>query len=219
MRSIAMPEIRVLVVDDHAILREGIRSLLENQPDVCVVGEAADGQEALEKVAITQPDLVLMDIAMPQMDGLEATKRIKAAHPEVQILVLTQHDNREFVLPLLEAGAAGYVLKRSGSRELLAAIRGVMEEGAYLQPAVARQLIDQHVRRRLSKAQAPQLTGREAEILQLVAAGKTSREIGLLLNISAKTVSVHRSNLMAKLGVHSSAELISHAIHHGLIEP
>jgi DNA-binding NarL/FixJ family response regulator len=215
----AMPEIRVLVVDDHAILREGIRSLLENQPNVCIVGEAADGQEALEKVAITQPDLVLMDIAMPQMDGLEATKRIKAAYPEVQILVLSQHDNREFILPLLEAGAAGYVLKRSGSRELLAAIRGVMEEGAYLQPAVARQLIDHHVRRRVSEAQAPQLTGRETEVLQLVVAGRTSREIGLQLNISAKTVSVHRSNLMAKLGVHSSAELISYAIHHGLIKP
>jgi len=214
-----MPEIRVLVVDDHAILREGICSLLEHQSDVHVVGEASDGQEALEKVATTQPDLVLMDIAMPRMDGLEATKRIKAAYPDVQILILTQHDNREFVLPLLQAGAAGYVLKRSGSRELLAAIRGVMEEGAYLQPAVARQLINYHVRHELSEARVPHLTKRETEVLQLVVAGKTNREIALQLNISAKTVSVHRTNIMTKLGVHSSVELVRYAIRHGLVEP
>jgi len=213
-----MPEVRVLVVDDHAILREGICSLLEHQPDVQVVGVASDGQEALQKVNETLPDLVLMDIAMPNVDGLEATRQIKAAHPSVQVLILTQHDHREFVVASLKAGAAGYVLKRAGSRELLAAIRGVMTEGAYLQPTAARHLLDHHSQQEAPQRAAIYLTKRETEVLGLVVAGKTSREIALDLGISPKTVSVHRSNLMAKLAVHSSAELVHAAISHGLVE-
>jgi DNA-binding NarL/FixJ family response regulator len=214
-----MPDIRVLIVDDHAILRDGIRSLLERREGITVVGEASNGQEALKRVDQLLPDLVLMDIAMPIMDGLEATRRIKETYPDIKILILTQHDSPEFVGPLLQAGAAGYVLKRAGGREVVTAIRQVFEEGAFLQPDVARRVVDYAQSTEKNKQDVPYLTDREQEVLKLTVEGKSNKEIASILVISPKTVSVHRSNIMAKLGVRSSVELVRYVWQHKLIDP
>jgi DNA-binding NarL/FixJ family response regulator len=217
--SSQLPKIRVLVADDHAILRDGICSLLERQPDIEVVGEASNGQEALELAAQTQPDIVLMDIAMPEMDGMQATRLIKERLPGVRILILTQHDNPEFIRPLIQGGASGYVLKKSGGKEVLNALRQVYEQGAFLEPSIARQLLDeyQHHEERHQSA-APHLTEREMEILKLIIAGKSNKEIAQILVISHKTVSVHRSNIMAKFEVHNSLELIRYVSRHKLLD-
>lgn len=214
-----MPEIRVLIADDHAILRDGIRSLLEIQSGIRVVGEAANGREALEKAKLLSPDVVLMDVAMPEMNGLEATRQIKALDPRIKILILTQHDDREYVEPLLQAGASGYVLKRSGGREVLTAIRQVYESGAYLEPSIAHQVIEGFTQKE-TKANDPldALTARERQVFQLLVSGKSNKEIAHALRISAKTVSVHRSNLMVKLNIHNSIELAHFAAQHGLLD-
>jgi len=219
-------EIRVLIVDDHAILRDGIRSLLERQDDIQVVGEAANGRDALALVGNLRPDIVLMDVAMPEMNGLEATQLIKASYPQVRVLILTQHDDVAYVDPLLRAGASGYVLKRSGGREVLAAIRQVYEQGVFLEPLVARRVIENYAgvegKHRMAEngrqAANNRLTDRERQILQLIADGKTNKEIAHLLGISPKTVSVHRTNLASKLGVHSSVDLVRYATQNGLLE-
>ena len=214
-----MPDIQVLIVDDHAILRDGIRSLLERQEGISVVGEANNGQEALSRVNELRPDIVLMDVAMPVMDGLEATRRIKQNYPEIRVLILTQHDSQEYVAPLLQAGASGYVLKRSGGREVVLAIREVYEEGAFLEPGVARKILDNYTRPGESKESAEhQLTERESEVLALVVEGKSNKEIARELVISPKTVSVHRSNIMAKLGVHNSVELVRYVMEHNVLD-
>lgn len=213
-----MPDIRVLIVDDHAILRDGIRSLLERQEGIRVVGEASNGQEGLSRVGELQPDIVLMDIAMPVMDGLEATRRINQSYPDIKILILTQHDSQEFVGPLLQAGAAGYVLKRSGGREVVTAIRQVCEKGAFLQPDVARQVVDYARSSDKDDQEISHLTGREQQVLKLTVEGKSNKEIANILVISPKTVSVHRSNIMAKLGVRSSVELVRYVMEHNLID-
>ncbi len=213
-----MPDIRVLIVDDHAILRDGIRSLLERQDGIRVVGEASNGREALARVGEFEPDIVLMDVAMPVMDGLEATRRLKETHPEVRVLILTQHDSQEYVAPLLQAGASGYVLKRSGGREVVTAIRQVYEEGAFLEPGVTRHLLRDYAASDDEKADGPSLTERERQVLELVVEGKSNKEIARALVISPKTVSVHRSNIMAKLGVHNSIELVRYVMKHNLLD-
>jgi DNA-binding NarL/FixJ family response regulator len=214
-------EIRVLVVDDHAILRDGICSLLERQAGIRVVGQAANGREALEQVSRELPDLVLMDVAMPEMDGITATRFITANYPQIKVLILTQHDNREYIAPLLQAGAAGYVLKRSGGHELLLAIRQVAAEGAYLEPAVARLVLSDYARpaaeREEERSGLAVLTDRERDVLRLVVDGKSNKEIAQKLVISPKTVSVHRSNILAKLGVHNSVELVRYVTEHRLL--
>jgi two-component system, NarL family, nitrate/nitrite response regulator NarL len=212
-----MPDIRVLVVDDHAILRDGICSLLERQEGINVVGEAGNGREALVRVEELRPDIVLMDVAMPEMDGLEATRRIKSAYPEIKVLILTQHDNQEYIHPLLQAGASGYVLKRSGGREVVTAIRQVYEHGVFLEPDVARQVLN-NFSQAADKVETPSLTEREQEVLQLAVEGKSNKDIARRLFISPKTVSVHRTNIMAKLGVHNSAELVRYAMQHNLVD-
>lgn len=215
-----MAEIRVLIVDDHAILRDGIRSLLERQEDIHVVGEATNGREAIERVQELLPDLVLMDVAMPEMNGLEATRQIKARFPQVRVLILTQHDDHEYVEPMLRAGASGYVLKRSGGREVVNAIRQVYEHGAYLEPSITRQVIEGITQPEpKTPASKVELTGRETQVLQHLIDGKSNKEIALLLGISPKTVSVHRSNLMVKLGVRSSVDLLRYAARAGWIDP
>ena len=208
-----MSEIRVLVVDDHAILRDGIRSLLERQSDITVVGEATNGREALTYISEFLPDIVLMDIAMPDMDGMEATHQIKKLYPEIRVLILTQYNSREYIDPLLKAGASGYVLKNSGGRELISAIRHVAEEGAFLEPRITRQVLQSYSRDDgHGEKEIPHLTSREHQILKLVSTGKSNKEIAQILYISPKTVSVHRSNIMKKLGVHNSFELIRYVI-------
>jgi DNA-binding NarL/FixJ family response regulator len=214
-----MADIRVLVVDDHAILRDGIRLLLERQEGITVVGEASTGREALALVDELRPDIVLMDIAMPEMDGLEATRRIRESYPEVKVLILTQHDNREYVVPLLQAGASGYVLKRSGRREVITAIRQVYRQGAFLEPGVTDQVLRDYAQADKGEEEGvPHLTERESQVLKMVVEGKSSKEIARALYISPKTVSVHRSNIMSKLGVHNSAELVRYVMQHDLFD-
>ncbi len=217
-----MDRICILLADDHAILREGIRALLEDQPDMAVVGEAADGRQAVELARKLEPDIVVMDIGMPLLNGLEATRQIKRDRPQVAVLVLTMHDNEEYVSQLLTAGASGYVLKRAASSELVTAIRAVAAGQNYLSPAVTKVLIEGYIGR---KPAGPAildpfdtLTAREREVLQLVAEGHTNSEIARLLSISLKTVKAHRSNLMQKLGLHDRGELIKLAIQRGIIE-
>lgn len=201
--------INVLVVDDHAILRDGIRSLLESQEDINVVGEAENGAEAIEFIKGCQPDIVLMDISMPRMNGLEATRFIHEHFSQVKVLILTQHDNLEYISPALQAGAAGYVLKRSGRRELLNALKQVHEQGAFLAGRITRELLQDFSRdggnRRNEEAH---LTERERQVLQLIVDGKSNKEIATILGISTKTVSVHRTNIMTKLDVQTTVELI-----------
>jgi len=204
-----MPDIRVLIVDDHAILREGIRSLLERQNGITVVGEASNGREGLEQIIQLQPDIVLMDVAMPEMNGLEATREIMEKFPKIKVLILTQHDNREYIEQLLHAGAAGYVLKRSGGREVVTAIHEVYEKGAFLESTVARELLASYKKNEDSSDDSlPYLTEREREVIRLVVKGKSNKEIASILAISPKTVSVHRSNVMLKLKVQNSIELV-----------
>ncbi len=204
--------IRVLVVDDHAILRDGIRSLLESQEDILVVGEAGDGAEALEAISTLLPDIVLMDISMPNTNGLEATRLIKEQFPHVKVLILTQHDNREYIAPALGAGAIGYVLKRSGRRELLNAIRQVHEQGAFLTNIVTQEVLREYSQHgRNGNEKEPHLTDRERQVLQLFVKGNSNKEIALTLGISPKTVSVHRTNIMSKLDVQNTVELIRFA--------
>lgn len=212
-----MTRIRVMVVDDHAVLREGIRALLAKQPDITVVGQASNGAEAVEQAQALKPHVILMDISMPGIDGLEATRRIKARDPDVRILVLTQHEDEELIVPLLQAGAAGYIFKRAGGAELIGAIRTVYSEGAFLHPHVARLLM--HQVRRGEDSPGPQLTEREREVLTLIAEGLTGREIAEKLCLSEKTVMAHRTSLMEKLNLHHLADLVRYAIRQGLVKP
>jgi DNA-binding NarL/FixJ family response regulator len=213
-----LSEIRVLVVDDHAIVREGIRALLARRAGIRVVGEASDGKQALAQVEALLPDIVLMDIAMPVMNGLEATQAIRQSFPDVRILVLTQHESKEYVLPLLRAGASGYILKRARAKELIDAIRAVYSEGAYLPPIVAREVVSGVMSPSAVEArQPPILTEREKEVVRLVAEGLSSREIAERLCISVKTVETHRAHILEKIGAHSTAELIKYAIREGIV--
>lgn len=209
--------IRILLVDDHAILREGLRALLSYYPDVEVVGEAEDGLQAIEYVESLSPDIVLMDIAMPGMNGLEATRRIRQKHPNVHVLILTQYEDQPYVLNLLRAGVSGYVLKRALGVDLINALRAVARGESFLYPPVATTVLEQLRQSDMGAIQdVKTLTSREQEIMHRVASGETSRQIALALNISVKTVEWHRSNLMSKLDVRSVAELVRYAIEQGL---
>jgi len=209
--------IRLLLVDDHAILRDGLRALLSYYPDVEVVGEAEDGLQAIECVNRLAPDVVVMDIAMPGMNGLDATRLIRQSHPETRILILTQYDDRRYVLPFVRAGVSGYVIKRALGSDLINAVRTVAKGEGFLYPSVASTLLEGlRQPREDGMEDAKPLTPREQDILRRVAAGETSRQIALALNVSAKTVEWHRGNLMSKLELRSVAELVRYAIEHGL---
>jgi len=214
-----MSKIKVLVVDDHAMFRQGIRALLERCEDVEIVGEATEGMEAIEKVLQLAPQVVLMDIAMPVMGGLEATRRIQKESPNTKVLVLTQYEDSEYILSLLRAGAKGYISKTAIASELISAIRTVHQGESYLYPSATTTLIEEYLTRvGGEKNEYERLTDREREILQLVAEGRTNREIADRLFISIKTVLRHRTNVMEKLGFHNRTELIKYAISKGLIE-
>ena len=211
-----MDKIKILVVDDHAIMRDGIRALLSLNDDFEIVGEASEGKEAIEGARELMPDVVVMDIAMPGMDGLEATRRIRKKNPAVKILILTQYDNREYILSAIKAGASGYVPKRALGSELVSAIRAIYKGDSFLYPSVAAALIDEY-RQQAEGDPYDRLTAREREILKLIADGHTSREIANMLFISLKTVQGHRMKIMAKLNLHNRTELIKYAMRKGLV--
>ena len=212
------PKIKVLIVDDHTIVRDGICALLALAGDVEVVGEAANGNEALQKVKELMPDVVLMDIAMPILGGLEATRRIRKEFPRTKVLILTQHEDKEFVFPVIEAGASGFISKVAASSELTSGIRSIHQGDSYLSPSIARLLLEDY-RLGAGRAHDPyeQLTGRERDVLKLVAEGHTTQEIANILVITPKTVEGHKTSLMAKLGIHNRVELVKYALRKGII--
>ena len=213
-----MSKIRVLVADDHAIVREGICSLLAHRKDIEVVGQAADGRQAIERAQALLPDVVLMDISMPVLNGLEATQELRKSLPGIRILVLSQYESKEYVIPLLCAGAAGYIAKRARANELADAIRAVYFEGAFLPPNIARAVVEGAAAESNAAARQPVLTERENEVVRLIADGLSSREIAERLCLSVRTVDTHRSNILEKIGAHSVAELIKYAIREGIVQ-
>jgi two-component system response regulator NreC len=214
-------KIHVLIVDDHAVVRAGIRLLLDSQPDMKVVGEAQDGREGLAQVQKLKPDVILMDITMPDMGGVEATQAIKKTCPQVQILALTMHEDAAYFFRMLQAGASGYVVKGADPSELLSAIRAVSQNKAYLFPSLARKLLDDYLERLEigeERDSYAKLTAREKEVLKLIGEGYTSREIAEMLFLSIHTVERHRTNIMDKLGMHNKGQLIRFAIRKGLVK-
>jgi two-component system, NarL family, response regulator NreC len=213
--------IRVLIVDDHTLVREGIRLLLETAPDVRVVGEASDGEEAIRLSRELSPSLVLMDIAMPNVDGLEATREIKQTQPNVQVLALTMHEGEDYFFKILAAGAAGYVLKRAAANDLLAAVHTVARGEVFLYPSLAKKLVADYLGRIEGRDQeahsAVGLTPREQEVLGHIAAGLSNREIAERLTVSLSTVQTHYAHIIEKLNLRNRTELVKYAIRHGLI--
>jgi two-component system response regulator NreC len=211
----------IVIADDHTLFREGLRALLSAHDDLHVLGEAENGQEALRAVEQRRPDLLLMDLSMPKMGGLEAIKEVKRREPGTKVLVLTIHGTEEFVLEALDAGASGYVLKDATHDELVLAIRSVLAEKRYLSPDISAKVIEGYIDGRKtvkSSSTWDSLTLREREILKLVAEGRKNKEIAEILFISAKTVAKHRANLMSKLDLHSASALTAYALDRGLLE-
>lgn len=215
-------KIRVLLVDDHAIVRAGLRMILASEADMALVGEAADGEAALRLTEETHPDVVVMDISMPGLGGLDGIRRIKDSVPDTQVVVLTMHEDERYFFQALEAGASGYVIKGAAPVELLSAIRAVRGGQAYFCPSLAKQMLNDYLRRadagsEKEKDTLTKLSDREKEVLKLIAEGKTGREIASQLFLSPNTVERHRANIMDKLGLHNRAELIKFAIRKGLV--
>lgn len=216
-----MAKIKVLVVDDHAIVREGVRMILAREADIDVVGEAGDGAEALQHVERLRPHVVVMDISMPGMGGIEATQVVRTKYPGVQVLALTMHEDESYVFQLLRAGAAGYVLKRAAAQDLVQAVRAAARGEAFLYPSVARKVVEDYLKRVESGEERERydgLTTREKEILTLIAQGLSNQQIAEKLFISIKTVQTHRAHILEKLGLHDRTELVRYAIRKGLIQ-
>src|SRR5579875_224089 len=215
-----MANIRILLADDHWLVRASLSSLLDDFSGIAVVAEAGDGREALELIARHHPDLVLMDISMAGLNGLEATRRIRKEHPQVRVIVLSMHTSEQYVLQALRAGAAGYVLKGSAPRELELAIESVARGEIFLSPAISKHVIDVYLSRAEDKTNSlEQLTPRQREILQLIAERNSSKQIAQLLDASVKTIESHRASLMERLDIHDVAGLVRYAIRHGLVSP
>jgi DNA-binding NarL/FixJ family response regulator len=212
--------ISVLVADDHGIVREGLRRLVESEPDLVVCGEAGDGREVLEQVDKHQPGVVVLDITMPRLGGLETLERIRAKHPAVKVILLSVHGDPPFIQSAISLGADGYVLKNGRAGEVVTAIRAVTKGGSYFSPAVAREIVEQlRAPKKAGDEPFTLLSGREREVLHLIAEGLSAKEVAADLNISTKTVEAHRTSLMRKLGVRKATELVRYALRHGLIEP
>ena len=214
-------KIRVLLADDHTILRAGLRMMLNAQPDIEVVGEASDGRQAINEAQRLTPEVILMDITMPECNGIEATRQVKRLLPDVRVLVLTMHENEEYLFQVLRAGASGYMLKEAADTELISAIRVVSSGRFYLSPSAQTMMVSdylQRVRTGEERDSYGALTEREREILKLVAEGYTNNQIAERLFISPKTVDTHRTHIMDKLNLHSRAELVKYAMRRGLLE-
>lgn len=215
-----MSKTRILLADDHTIVRQGIRALLDAQEGIEVVGEAEDGRQAVEKVKELVPDIVVIDITMPNLNGIEATRQIKKINDKIKVLVLTVHDNEEYVHQILQAGASGYLLKESAVSDLISAISAVKKGDIFLSPSISKVVVKDYIRHVEAESGGFDslniLTNREREILQLIAEGRTNKEIAALLKLSVKTVDVHRSHIMEKLHIHDITGLVKYAIRKGL---
>lgn len=215
-----MDKISILLADDHTIVRDGIRALIDDEPDMQVIAEAEDGFSSVRLACDLNPDVVLMDIAMPRLNGMEATQQIKRNCPQVKVLILTMHENEEYIRRVLACGAMGYILKDAAAKDLLGAIRSVHNGEMVLSPAITRLVIEDYLRwgdlqtNHISNG----LTQREREILQLIAEGNTNKQIAEILSISVKTVQAHRNNLMSKLDLHDRSDLIKYAIRKKIID-
>jgi DNA-binding NarL/FixJ family response regulator len=213
-------KIRVVVVDDHTVVRDGVCALLALAPDIEIVGEAGDGREALEKLREVSPDVVLMDVAMPMMGGLETTRRIRKEFPNVKVLVLTQYADKEYVFPVIEAGANGFISKTAASSEIATGIRSVYRGDSFLSPSVAKLLVENYQQLGSSRESSDpynQLTDRDREVLKLLAEGHTNQEIADILLISPKTVDGYKTSLMDKLDIHNRIDLVKYALRKGII--
>jgi DNA-binding NarL/FixJ family response regulator len=214
-------ETTVLLVDDHTILREGLRMVLESQPQIKVVGEASDGREAVDMVDQLRPKVVVMDIAMPGLNGLDATRQIKKRWPDTRVVILTMHENQQYLTQIVRAGATGAVLKRSAGTELLTAVTAAATGHSYFSPSIASMLVDDY-RARLDSEDLDNpdiLSDREREVLQLIAEGKTNQEIADSLFLSIKTVQTHRAHILRKLDAHDRTDLVKYAIKMGMVTP
>jgi DNA-binding NarL/FixJ family response regulator len=214
-----MNRITVVVAEDHTIVRKGICSLIDGKADIQVVGEAEDGRDAIDKVTALLPDVVIMDIAMPHLNGLEATRQLKKMFPQIKILALTMYTNEEYILQILQAGASGYVIKQAAPAELISAIHAIYRGDSFLSPSISKTIIDEYLRHTTPNVSAEheKLTDREREVLQLIAEGCSNREIASKLQVSVKTVGVHRTNLMEKLEIHNVTDLVKYALRKGII--
>jgi two-component system response regulator NreC len=209
-------KIRILLADDHAVVRQGFRMILAGQPDMEIVGEAGNGREAVELAEKLQPDVVVMDVAMPELNGIEATRRLATSAPRARVLALSMHKDSVYVREILRAGARGYLLKDAIDRDLLAAVRAVSVGEGYLSPAISDAVLSDY--RKHVTDPIDLLTSREREVLQMIAEGKTNKEIATTLNLSVYTVDAHRGHIMDKLNLHSISELVRFAIRNGLAE-
>ena len=216
-----MTPIRIVLADDHTIIRSGLKLLLEQQPEFKVVAEAADGRQALELVSNLHPDVVIADIGMPNLNGIEATRQIVAQDPHPAVVILSMHSDESYVLRALKAGARAYILKNSAESDLIRAVLAVSEGKSFFSPVISKMLLDDYVRRVREKEVEDSydlLTPREREILQLLAEGKTNKDVANLLNLSLYTVETHRGNILEKLNLHSVPELILYAVRRGIIQ-
>jgi len=211
-----MKRIRILLADDHAVVRQGFKMILNAQPDMEIVAEAGNGRQAVEQAEELKPDVVVMDVAMPELNGIEATRRLASAAPHTRVLALSMHKDSVYVREILRAGARGYLLKDSGAADLLQAVRAVASGEGYLSPAVSDAVLDDY--RRHVTNPIDLLTSREREVLQMLAEGKTNKEIATLLNLSVYTVDAHRGRIMEKLNLHSINDLVRFAVRNGLID-
>ncbi|SPE37212.1 Two component transcriptional regulator, LuxR family [Candidatus Sulfopaludibacter sp. SbA6] len=211
-----MKRIRILLADDHAVVRQGFKMILSAQPDMEIVGEAGNGREAVELAEQLRPDIVVMDVAMPELNGIEATRRLASSVPHARVVALSMHKDSVYVREILRAGARGYLLKDSVAADLVSAIRAVASGEGYISPAVSNAVLDDY--RRHVTNPIDLLTSREREVLQMLAEGKTNKEIAVVLNLSVYTVDAHRGRIMEKLNVHSINELVRFAVRNGLID-
>jgi two-component system response regulator NreC len=217
-----MADIRLMLVDDHEVVRTGLRMLLESQPDIQIVAEASTGEEALQVARLASPDVVVMDITLPDFSGIEATRRLKEENPHLAVVALTIHEDEQYFFEMLQAGASGYVPKRAAPEDLISAIRAAYSGEVYLYPSLAKSLVEDFLGRARTETETASLealTPREEEVLELLAAGYSNEEISEKLVISRHTVARHRENLMRKLGLHNRADLVKYAIRKGIIHP